>query len=110
MAFREKGKGKKPKQPTEKGYLCPERYPKESLQFLQSNHINLFQFAIDCNNVDTYIIPIRKALKLLNDEKNYPVLIHCKCGLASDRMSGGLLKEVAKLVYNTSVGRVQDDC
>ncbi|KAL3637188.1 hypothetical protein CASFOL_019487 [Castilleja foliolosa] len=75
-------------------YLCPERYPKENLQFLQSNHINLFQFGIDCDNEDTFPIPIRKALKLLNDEKNYPVLIHCKCGLHRTGCLVGCLRKL----------------
>nr|XP_043632880.1 tyrosine-protein phosphatase DSP3-like [Erigeron canadensis] len=61
--------------------LCTESYPKENLDFLNSNNIRLFQFGID----GTKDAPIPKsiiteALKVLIDVRNHPVLIHCKRG------------------------------
>ncbi|XP_019091898.1 PREDICTED: probable tyrosine-protein phosphatase At1g05000 isoform X2 [Camelina sativa] len=64
-------------------YLCPEPYPETNLHFLKSNGIRLFQFGIEGNKEPFVNIPdhkIRMALKLLLDEKNHPVLIHCKRG------------------------------
>ncbi|EOA36986.1 hypothetical protein CARUB_v10009961mg, partial [Capsella rubella] len=64
-------------------YLCPEPYPETNLQFLKSNGIRLFQFGIEGNKEPFVNIPdhkIRMALKLLLDEKNHPLLIHCKRG------------------------------
>ncbi|KAL6497879.1 hypothetical protein OROHE_026906 [Orobanche hederae] len=53
-------------------YLCSGRFPKENLQFLQSNNIKLFQLGIDGKDEETFAIPgnaITNALKILNDEK-----------------------------------------
>ncbi|KAL2549223.1 Tyrosine phosphatase family protein [Forsythia ovata] len=63
-------------------YLCPEPYPEENLQFLQSNEVKLFQFGID-GTKEPSAIPrstITEALKVLIDVRNHPVLIHCKRG------------------------------
>ncbi|KAL6567087.1 hypothetical protein OROMI_015491 [Orobanche minor] len=77
-------------------YLCSGRFPKENLQFLQSNNIKLFQLGIDGKDEETFAIPanaITNALKILNDEKNYPLLIHCKAGMhRTGCLVGGLRK------------------
>ncbi|XP_052181127.1 tyrosine-protein phosphatase DSP5-like [Diospyros lotus] len=63
--------------------LCPEPYPQENWEFLQSNKIQLFQFGIDGTKESSVTIPrdvITKALKILLDVRNHPVLIHCRRG------------------------------
>ncbi|KAL3850908.1 hypothetical protein ACJIZ3_012790 [Penstemon smallii] len=64
-------------------YLCPEPYPEENMQFLDANRVRLFQFGIEGSkesfaNIPHYIIT--SALEVLLDERNHPVLIHCKRG------------------------------
>ncbi|BAT83530.1 hypothetical protein LR48_Vigan03g040100 [Vigna angularis] len=64
-------------------YLCPEPYPEENLEFLRSQNIRLFQFAIEGKtDISTPILKdsIMDALKVLIDVRNHPVLIHCKRG------------------------------
>ncbi|XP_050242179.1 tyrosine-protein phosphatase DSP5-like [Quercus robur] len=64
-------------------YLCPEPYPEENLEFLQSRNIRLFQFGIEGKTETCVSIPkdtIMEALKVLIDVRNHPVLIHCKRG------------------------------
>ncbi|CAA3002241.1 probable tyrosine- phosphatase At1g05000 [Olea europaea subsp. europaea] len=63
-------------------YLCPEPYPEENWQFLQSNKVKLFQFGID-GTKEPSAIPrstITEALKVLIDVRNHPILIHCRRG------------------------------
>ncbi|CAK9184084.1 unnamed protein product [Ilex paraguariensis] len=64
-------------------YLCPEPYPDTNMEFLKSNGIELFQFGIEPCKEPFVNIPegtIRKALKVVLDVKNHPLLIHCKRG------------------------------
>ncbi|XP_052178460.1 probable tyrosine-protein phosphatase DSP4 isoform X2 [Diospyros lotus] len=63
--------------------LCPEPYPEANAEFVKSNGIQLFQFGIDGCKEPFVNIPddtIREALKVVLDEKNHPLLIHCKRG------------------------------
>ncbi|CAH8306014.1 unnamed protein product [Eruca vesicaria subsp. sativa] len=80
-------------------YLCPEPYPESNIQFLKSNGITLYQFGIEGNKEPFVIIPdqkIRKALKVLLDEKNHPVLIHCKRGKHRTGCLVGCLRKLQK--------------
>ncbi|CAN7064939.1 hypothetical protein IGI04_039458 [Brassica rapa subsp. trilocularis] len=80
-------------------YLCPEPYPESNIQFLKSNGITLFQFGIEGNKEPFVIIPdqkIRKALNVLLDEKNHPVLIHCKRGKHRTGCLVGCLRKLQK--------------
>ncbi|XP_024008299.1 tyrosine-protein phosphatase DSP1 isoform X3 [Eutrema salsugineum] len=80
-------------------YLCPEPYPESNIQFLKSNGIKLFQFGIDGKKEPFVNIPdhkIRKALKVLLDEKNHPVLIHCKRGKHRTGCLVGCLRKLQK--------------
>ncbi|KAG7653110.1 Atypical dual-specificity phosphatase Siw14-like [Arabidopsis suecica] len=80
-------------------YLCPEPYPESNLQFLKSNGIRLFQFGIEGNKEPFVNIPdrkIRMALKVLLDEKNHPVLIHCKRGKHRTGCLVGCLRKLQK--------------
>ncbi|XP_013697110.2 tyrosine-protein phosphatase DSP1-like [Brassica napus] len=80
-------------------YLCPEPYPESNVQFLKSNGITLFQFGIEGNKEPFVIIPdqkIRKALNVLLDEKNHPVLIHCKRGKHRTGCLVGCLRKLQK--------------
>ncbi|KAK6149720.1 hypothetical protein DH2020_017245 [Rehmannia glutinosa] len=64
-------------------YLCPEPYPEVNIQFLKANGIRLFQFGVEGSKEPFVNIPddvIRRALKVLLDERNRPLLIHCKRG------------------------------
>ncbi|XP_009626948.1 inositol diphosphatase DSP1-like [Nicotiana tomentosiformis] len=65
-------------------YLCPEPYPEANVEFLNANGIRPFQFAIEGSKEPPLVnIPeetIREALRVVLDEKNRPLLIHCKRG------------------------------
>ncbi|KAG4997654.1 hypothetical protein AAZX31_10G161300 [Glycine max] len=64
-------------------YLCPEPYPQENLEFLQSQNIRLFHFGIE-GKTDLSVSAVRdnilEAVKVLIDVRNHPVLIHCNQG------------------------------
>ncbi|CAH9082259.1 unnamed protein product [Cuscuta europaea] len=63
--------------------LCLEPYPEQNVEFLSSNRIQLFQFGMEGSKEPFVNIPadmIREALKIVLDEKNHPLLIHCKRG------------------------------
>ncbi|KAL6573822.1 Tyrosine-protein phosphatase dsp1 [Orobanche hederae] len=83
-------------------YLCPEPYPEANVQFLEENGIRLFQFGVEGSKEPFVSIPddiIRRALEVLLDERNQPLLIHCKRG-----------KEMAKLVPVFNFRRVSEVC
>ena len=64
-------------------YLCPEPYPEENMQFLNANGIRLFQFGLEGSKEPVANISedvILCALQVLLDERNHPLLIHCKRG------------------------------
>ncbi|CAJ2645515.1 tyrosine-protein phosphatase DSP3 [Trifolium pratense] len=64
-------------------YLCPESYPEENLEFLNSQNIRLFQFGIEGKTEVSLPVlkdSIMEALKVLIDVRNHPILIHCKRG------------------------------
>ncbi|KAL6567521.1 Tyrosine-protein phosphatase dsp1 [Orobanche gracilis] len=64
-------------------YLCPEPYPEANVQFLEENGIRLFQFGVEGSKEPFVSIPddiIRRALEVLLDENNHPLLIHCRRG------------------------------
>ncbi|KAI3844948.1 hypothetical protein MKX03_032952 [Papaver bracteatum] len=76
--------------------LCLEPYPEENVKFLQAQNIKLFHFGIQGGTIDP-LAPsedaiaksirkrikkdmITEGLKVLLDERNHPVLIHCRHG------------------------------
>ncbi|KAL8159204.1 hypothetical protein V2J09_000741 [Rumex salicifolius] len=64
-------------------YLCPEPYPEEHCEFLESRNIKLYQFGIEGKKETSVNMPVdmvTQALKILIDVRNHPVLIHCKRG------------------------------
>ncbi|KAL1560060.1 Tyrosine-protein phosphatase dsp1 [Salvia divinorum] len=64
-------------------YLCLEPYPEDNIQFLNANGIRLFQFGLEGSKELSVNIPedvIVCALRVLLDERNHPLLIHCKRG------------------------------
>ncbi|XP_042419937.1 probable tyrosine-protein phosphatase DSP2 [Zingiber officinale] len=80
-------------------YLCPEPYPEENLEFLESNSITLFQFGIDGRKEPFIDIPgdkIIDALKVILDAKNHPLLIHCKRGKHRTGCVVGCLRKLQK--------------
>ncbi|EYU27740.1 hypothetical protein ABFS82_13G128800 [Erythranthe guttata] len=64
-------------------YLCPEPYPASNIEFLNANGIRLFQFGLEGSKEPFVNIPdaiIHRALEAVLDERNHPLLIHCKRG------------------------------
>ncbi|XP_073308960.1 inositol diphosphatase DSP1-like [Primulina huaijiensis] len=64
-------------------YLCAEPYPEANMQFINANKIRLFHLGIEGSKEPYVNIPedtIRRALEVLLDESNRPLLIHCKRG------------------------------
>lgn len=79
--------------------LCPEPYPEHNMEFLKSNGIRLFQFGIESNKEPFVNIPddmIREALKVVLDDRNHPVLIHCKRGKHRTGCLVGCLRKVQR--------------
>ncbi|PHT72440.1 putative tyrosine-protein phosphatase [Capsicum annuum] len=64
--------------------LCPEPYPEEHMEFLRINNINLYQFGLDGTKDPSTMSSrseiIMSALRVIIDERNYPVLLHCNRG------------------------------
>ncbi|KAK4369737.1 hypothetical protein RND71_009212 [Anisodus tanguticus] len=81
-------------------YLCPEPYPEANMEFLNANGIRLFQFAIEGSKEPPLVnIPeekIREALRVVLDEKNRPLLIHCKRGKHRTGSLVGCLRKLQK--------------
>ncbi|CAL9079370.1 tyrosine phosphatase family protein [Musa troglodytarum] len=64
-------------------YLCPEPYPDANAEFVRSHGIRLFQFGIEGSKESVEALPkdaIMRALAVLLDVRNHPILIHCKRG------------------------------
>ncbi|CAD5193266.1 tyrosine-protein phosphatase DSP3-like [Musa acuminata AAA Group] len=64
-------------------YLCPEPYPDANAEFVRSHGIRLFQFGIEGSKESLVALPkdaIMRALAVLLDVRNHPILIHCKRG------------------------------
>ncbi|XP_061342604.1 tyrosine-protein phosphatase DSP3-like [Gastrolobium bilobum] len=80
-------------------YLCTEPYPQQNLEFLRSHEIRLFHFGIEGKtdlSVSTVKDTIMDALKVLIDEKNHPVLIHCNRGKHRTGCVVGCLRKLRK--------------
>ncbi|OAY63155.1 probable tyrosine-protein phosphatase At1g05000 [Ananas comosus] len=80
-------------------YLCPEPYPETNTEFLEANAIKLFQFGIEGRKEPFADIPddaIREALKIILDERNHPLLIHCKRGKHRTGCVVGCLRRLQK--------------
>ncbi|KAJ4703999.1 Tyrosine-protein phosphatase [Melia azedarach] len=80
-------------------YLCPESYPDSNIEFLKANGIRLFQFGIEGCKEPFVNIPeetIREALKVVLDERNHPILIHCKRGKHRTGCLVGCLRKLQK--------------
>ncbi|MCJ1311723.1 hypothetical protein MMC25_005396 [Agyrium rufum] len=63
--------------------LVPETYPMENIRFLKENGIRHFQIAIPAHKEPSDRIPIQnisKALELMLDCTNHPILVHCNKG------------------------------
>ncbi|KAI4310861.1 hypothetical protein MLD38_035808 [Melastoma candidum] len=86
-------------------YLCPEPYPEENLNFLESHDIRLFQFGIQGKRDPSvsFIPPemVLEALKVLIDVRNHPVLIHCKRGKHRTGCLVGCLRKLQNWCLNS---------
>ncbi|MCD7470109.1 Tyrosine-protein phosphatase dsp3 [Datura stramonium] len=81
-------------------YLCPEPYPEENTDFLRINNIKLYQFGIegtkDPSTMSSNSEIITEALRVIIDERNHPVLIHCKQGKHRTGCLVGCLRKLQK--------------
>ncbi|XP_057507907.1 tyrosine-protein phosphatase DSP1-like isoform X1 [Actinidia eriantha] len=105
--------------------MCPEPYPEANAQFVKANGIKLFQFGIEgckdpmsftskgltwwmrvgsrllsVDHMEPFVnIPedtIREALKVILDERNHPLLIHCNRGKHRTGCVVGCLRKLQK--------------
>ncbi|GFY99104.1 phosphotyrosine protein phosphatases superfamily protein [Actinidia rufa] len=79
--------------------MCPEPYPEANAQFVKANGIKLFQFGIEGCKEPFVNIPedtIREALKVILDESNHPLLIHCNRGKHRTGCVVGCLRKLQK--------------
>ncbi|PSS14352.1 Tyrosine-protein like [Actinidia chinensis var. chinensis] len=79
--------------------MCPEPYPEANAQFVKANGIKLFQFGIEGCKEPFVNIPedtIREALKVILDERNHPLLIHCNRGKHRTGCVVGCLRKLQK--------------
>lgn len=64
--------------------LCTEEYPTPNRKFIVDENIQLFHFGMDGNKESKGIrMPkdkVCKALNVIMDPKNHPILIHCNAG------------------------------
>ncbi|KAG5607485.1 hypothetical protein H5410_028977 [Solanum commersonii] len=65
-------------------YLCTEPYPEENIELLRSNNIKLYPFGMDgtrmhqlCQRTSEIIMD---GLRVITDERNHLILVHCKRG------------------------------
>lgn len=63
--------------------LIPEEYPQENLDFMEKANIKLFQVGMSGNKEPFVNIPsdlLTKALEVVLNPENQPILIHCNRG------------------------------
>lgn len=63
--------------------LIPEEYPSENVEFLNKSGIQLFQIGMSGNKEPFVNLPsdlLTRALEIVLDPKNQPILIHCNRG------------------------------
>ncbi|KAF4372604.1 hypothetical protein F8388_027277 [Cannabis sativa] len=80
-------------------YLRPEPYPEANNEFVKANGIKLYQLAIKGYQEPFVNIPeetIVEALKVVLDERNHPILIHCKRGKNRTGCLVGCLRRMQK--------------
>ncbi|XP_057250485.1 tyrosine-protein phosphatase DSP3 isoform X1 [Beta vulgaris subsp. vulgaris] len=82
-------------------YLCTEPYPEEYLKFLEWHNIQLFQFGIEGTKETIPEDVISKALSILIDVRNYPILIHCKRGKHRTGCVVGCLRKLQNWCMNS---------
>ncbi|KAJ3270690.1 hypothetical protein HDV01_007514 [Terramyces sp. JEL0728] len=82
--------------------LILEDYPDQNKVFLKENNINLFQFGVAGNKepfVDIPVDKISKALTVILDVRNHPLLIHCNKGKHRTGCLVGCLRKVQHWSY-----------
>lgn len=71
-------------------YLSQEEYPKANKVFLERNGIQLFHLGTHGNKEPFQFIEqeiVRKALLILVDPENHPILVHCNKGTVRPSIS-----------------------
>lgn len=78
-------------------YLCPEEYPKNNIEFLESIGAKLLQYGVQGNKEPFVEIPEEvfiEALKAVFTPANHPMLIHCNKGKHRTGCLIGCLRKV----------------
>lgn len=58
-------------------------YPLKNVDFMEKNRIQHFQIPIPAHKDESVVVPperIAAALKILQDSRNHPILVHCNKG------------------------------
>ncbi|EDO16740.1 hypothetical protein Kpol_1003p45 [Vanderwaltozyma polyspora DSM 70294] len=88
--------------------LIPEEYPPENLEFLEKSGIRLYQVGMSGNKEPFVNIPsdlLTKALEIVINPENHPILIHCNRG---KHRTGCLIGCIRKL-QNWSLTMIFDE-
>lgn len=88
--------------------LIPEEYPPENVEFLNNSGIQLFQIGMSGNKEPFINLPsdlLTRALEIVLDPKNQPILIHCNRG---KHRTGCLIGCIRKL-QNWSLTMIFDE-
>ncbi|KAF3936665.1 hypothetical protein ABW19_dt0209318 [Dactylella cylindrospora] len=79
--------------------LIPEKYPQSNVEFMQSNGIQHIQIGIAANKepfVDVPLDKITRAVSVILDKRNHPILIHCNKGKHRTGCIVGCLRKMQK--------------
>ncbi|KAF3095631.1 hypothetical protein TWF103_010097 [Orbilia oligospora] len=79
--------------------LIPEKYPQANVEFMQQNGIQHIQIGIRANKEPFVEVPldkITKAVSVILDKRNHPILIHCNKGKHRTGCIVGCLRKIQK--------------
>lgn len=79
--------------------LIPEKYPQANVEFMQQNGIQHIQIGIRANKEPFVEVPldkITKAVSIILDKRNHPILIHCNKGKHRTGCIVGCLRKIQK--------------
>ncbi|KAK6334269.1 hypothetical protein TWF730_003483 [Orbilia blumenaviensis] len=79
--------------------LIPEKYPQTNVEFMQQNGIQHIQIGIRANKEPFVEVPldkITKAVSVILDKRNHPILIHCNKGKHRTGCIVGCLRKIQK--------------
>ncbi|KAK6499595.1 hypothetical protein TWF481_009960 [Arthrobotrys musiformis] len=79
--------------------LIPEKYPQPNVEFMQQNGIQHIQIGIRANKEPFVEVPLDKitrAVSIILDKRNHPILIHCNKGKHRTGCIVGCLRKIQK--------------